>query len=176
LGSDDELNQSGDEDMKRTALTVLTAGAFATIAFDTFGQSISPLLGYSKLAPVGLAGATLKSVFGANPSGAAHMLHILTGLVFYAVGYFAIVRPVQRAILPSLHWSVTATVYGVALWVFALYGMAHLVAGMKPFLGWSGITWVALWGHIIYALVAAAIMEREGVVMDIPQKLRPAHA
>lgn len=156
--------------MKRTALTLLTAGAFATIAFDTFGQALSPLFGYAKLAPVGLAGATLKSVFGAAPSGAAHLLHTLTGLIFYVVGYYAIARPVQRAVLPQLHWGVTAAVYGVALWVFALYGMAHLVAGMKPFLGFTGITWVALWGHIVYAVVAAAILELRGEVLDLPRK------
>ncbi|WP_390911391.1 hypothetical protein [Pseudosulfitobacter sp. SM2401] len=155
---------------KSTVFTVLTAGAFGTIAFDLFGQAISPLFGYAKLAPVGLAGATLKSVFGANPSGAAHLLHTLTGLIFYVVGYFAIARPVQRAILPNLHWSITATVYGVALWIFALYGVAHLIAGNKPFLGWTGITWVALWGHIVYALVAAWVLEAKGVVLEIPRR------
>jgi hypothetical protein len=155
---------------KSAVFTVLTAGAFGTIAFDLFGQAISPLFGYAKLAPVGLAGATLKSVFGANPAGAAHLLHTLTGLIFYVVGYFAIARPVQRAILPNLHWSITATVYGVALWVFALYGVAHLIAGNKPFLGWTGITWVALWGHIVYALVAAWVLEAKGVVLEIPRR------
>lgn len=154
----------------RTLATLLTAGAFGTIAFDLFGQSISPLLGYSKLAPVGLAGATLKSVFGANPAGAAHLLHTLTGVIFYATGYFAIARPVQRAILPNLHWSITAVAYGVALWVFALYIIAHLVAGNKPFLGWTGITWVALWGHIIYALVAAAVIEAKGLIFERPTR------
>ena len=78
---------------KTTIATVLTAGAFGTIAFDLFGQSLSPLFGFSKLAPVGLAGATLKSVFGANPPGAAHLLHTLTGMIFYVVGYFVIARP-----------------------------------------------------------------------------------
>lgn len=151
----------------KTIGTVLTAGAFATIAFDAFGQALSPLLGYAKLAPVGLAGASLKAIFGANPSGAAHLLHALTGLIFYAVGYFAIARPFQRAILPRLHWSITAVAYGVVLWVFALYVMAHLVTGNAPFLGWTGITWVALWGHIVYALVAAAIMEAKGAVLEI---------
>lgn len=151
----------------KTIGTVLTAGAFATIAFDAFGQALSPLLGYAKLAPVGLAGASLKAIFGANPSGAAHLLHALTGLIFYAVGYFAIARPIQRAILPRLHWSITAVAYGVVLWVFALYVMAHLVTGNAPFLGWTGITWVALWGHIVYALVAAAIMEAKGAVLEI---------
>ncbi|WP_299044625.1 hypothetical protein [uncultured Tateyamaria sp.] len=151
----------------RTVGTVLTAGAFATIAFDAFGQALSPLLGYAKLAPVGLAGASLKAIFGANPSGAAHLLHALTGLIFYAVGYFAIARPIQLAVMPRLHWSMTAIAYGIALWVFALYVMAHLVTGNKPFLGWTGITWVALWGHIVYAVVAAAIMEAKGAVLDL---------
>ncbi|WP_299770761.1 hypothetical protein [uncultured Tateyamaria sp.] len=151
----------------RTVGTVLTAGAFATIAFDAFGQALSPLFGYAKLAPVGLAGASLKAIFGANPSGAAHLLHALTGLIFYAVGYFVIARPIQLAVMPRLHWSITAVVYGIALWVFALYVMAHLVTGNKPFLGFTGITWVALWGHIVYALVAASIMEAKGAVLDL---------
>ncbi|MEM6888949.1 MAG: hypothetical protein AAF636_12505 [Pseudomonadota bacterium] len=157
--------------MNRTAFTLLTAGAFATVAFDIFGQALSPLFGYAKLAPVGLAGATLNSVFGANPSGAAYLLHMITGLVFYIVGYYAIARPVQRALLPQLHWSMTAAVYGVALWVFALYGMAHLVAGMKPFLGFTGITWVAFWAHVLYALVAASILELKGEVFELPRRM-----
>lgn len=163
-----------ESEMKRTALTILTAGALATIAFDVFGQALSPLLGFAKLAPVGLAGATLKTVFGANPPGAAYLLHSVTGLVFYVIGYLVVARPVQRAVLPKMHWSVTAAIYGAALWVFALYGMAHLVAGMKPFLGFTGITWVALWGHIVYALVAAAVLETHGVVFDLPRRSRPA--
>lgn len=159
---------------RSTAITVLTAGAFATIAFDVFGQAISPLLGYAKLAPVPLAGASLKAIFGANPAGAAYLLHAITGLVLYAIGWAFIARPLQRAILPRLHWTATAVAYGVALWVFALYIMAHLVVGNKPFLGFSGITWVALWGHIVYALVAGWIMEARGLVLDLPRRSAPA--
>lgn len=152
----------------RTAATVRTAGVFAILAFDLFGQSISPLLGYAKLASIGLAGASLKSVFGANPAGAAHVLHVMTGLVFNAVGYFAIARSVQRAVLPRLHWSITAAVYGVALWVVALYGVAHLIAGSKPCFGFTGITWVALWGHVLYAIIAAARMEAKMLCWNCP--------
>ena len=112
----------------------------------------------------------LKSVFGANPAGAAHLLHFITGMVIYAVGWFAIARPLQRAILPRLHWTITAVAYGVALWVFALYVMAHLVTGNAPFLGRTGITWVALWGHIVYALVAAGVMEAKGARLDLPAR------
>ncbi len=163
--------------LRQSVVTILTAGAFATIAFDVFGQALSPLLGYAKLAPVPLAGASIKTIFGANPSGAAYLLHAMTGLVFYAVGWALIARPVQRAVLPQMPWLVTAVVYGVVLWVFALYVMAHLVVGNKPFLGWGGITYVALWGHILYAVVAGCIMEARGLVVTLPfARPKPAMA
>ncbi len=161
--------------MKNTVFTVLAAGAFATIAFDAFGQGLSPLFGYAKLAPVGLANQTIKTVFGASPSGLAHLLHVFTGMVAYTLGYLLVARPLQKRIMPSLPWVATATVYGVVLWVFALYVMAHLVAGNQPFLGFTGITWVALWGHIVFALVAAWVMEARGIVKS-PATLQPAHA
>lgn len=152
--------------MKRILFVLLSAGALATVAFDAFGQGLSPLLGFAKLAPVGLANSTLKQVFGSSPSGAAHLLHTLTGVVFYVLGYLLVARPIQRAVLPALHWSLTAVVYGVALWVFALYIMAHLIAGMPAFLGFTGITWVALWGHILFAVVAAWVIESHGIAFD----------
>ena len=153
--------------MKRTIFTLMSAGALATVAFDAFGQGLSPLLGYAKLAPVGLAGATLKNIFGANPAGAAYLLHIVTGVVFYTLGYFMIARPIQNAVLPRLHWTITAVAYGVALWVFALFIMAHLVAGMPAFLGFTGITWVALWGHVLFAVVAAWVIEAQGLKFEL---------
>ena len=143
-----------------SAWTILIAGALATIAFDLFGQGLSPLFGFPKLAPVPLAEQSLKVVFGDIPSGAAYIVHILTGLVAYPLGYLLVARPVQRRVLPALPWPVTAIAYGVVLWVFALYVMAHLVAGNPAFLGFSGITWVALWGHIVFAAVAAWVIER----------------
>jgi hypothetical protein len=146
--------------MKNQIWTILTAGALATIAFDLFGQGLAPLAGFAKLAPVGLAQGTLKTIFGAAPKGGGDIVHILTGMFVYTLGYLLVARPVQRMVMPRLHWSITAVVYGIGLWVFALYGVAHLIAGNKPFLGFTGITWVALWGHIVYALVAVYIIER----------------
>ena len=147
--------------MTRTSIwTILTAGALATLAFDLFGQGLSPLAGFAKLAPTGLAQGTVKAVFGAAPKGIGDIVHILTGLLVYSLGYVLVARPVQEAILPRLHWLITATVYGIGLWVFALYGVAHLIAGNKPFLGWAEITWVALWGHILYAVVLVWAIEK----------------
>ena len=145
--------------LPRTAATVLIAGALATVAFDLFGQGLSPMAGFAKLAPVGLANSTLNVVFGEVPAGAAYTLHILTGLIAYPLGYLLVARPLAARITPWLHWSAVAAAYGVGLWVFALYVMAHLVAGMPAFLGFTGITWVALWGHVLFGLVAAAAIE-----------------
>lgn len=146
--------------LKDTAWTILVAGALATIAFDLFGKGLSPLLGFAKLAPVPLAQSTLRVVFGSAPGGAADALHIITGLIFYPLGYLLVARPIAAKLTPWLHWSLVATAYGVGLWIFALYVMAHLVAGNPPFLGFTGITWVALWGHILFGVVAAAVIER----------------
>lgn len=162
--------------MKQTATTVLIAGAFATIAFDAFGQGLAPMFGYAKLAPVGLANQTLNTVFGSVPAGTAHLLHVFTGMVAYTLGYLMIARPVQLAVMPRLHWSATAAAYGVALWVFALYVMAHLVAGNPAFLGFTGITWVALWGHIVFAVVAAWIIEARGAVFSWSRTAAPVLA
>lgn len=160
--------------VRNVIFTTLAAGAFATIAFDAFGQGLSPMLGFSRLAPAPLATQTLATVFGAVPAGAGELLHLLTGLVFYAIGWVAIARPIQLRVLPTMPWIVTAVIYGIVLWVFALYVMAHLVAGNPAFLGFTGITWVALWGHIIYAVVVAATLEMRGVVLNPRRAESPA--
>lgn len=145
--------------------TILAAGALATIAFDLYGQGISPLIGQSKLAPVPLATQSIQVLTGIRSPEIGVILHLITGLVFYPLGWYLIARPVQQKIMPDLPWVVTALVYGVVLWVFALYVMAHLIAGNPPFLNFTGITWVALTGHVLFALVAAWVMETRGAVL-----------
>lgn len=138
----------------------ILSGSVATVAFDLFGQSLSPLLGLPKLAPVGLAKGVLKAVFGAGPTPVAHMLHIFTGVLGYSIGWLLIVRPLGKKLLPSLPEMFLAVAYGVALWVFGLFILAHFVAGMPAFLGFSTITWVALFGHILFAVVLAFVANR----------------
>ncbi|SIS79589.1 hypothetical protein [Paracoccus saliphilus] len=145
--------------------TILAAGALATLAFDSYGQAISPLIGMSKLAPVPLATQTIQVLTGFRSPELGYLLHVITGLIFYPLGWYLIARPIQQKLMPALPWIVTALAYGVVLWVFALYIMAHLVAGNPPFLGFTGITWVALIGHVLFAVVAAWIMETREAVM-----------
>lgn len=142
-----------------TLLAVLAAGSIATVAFDLFGQALSPLAGYAKLAPVGLAKGTIKTLFGSVPSGAGDLLHYLVGLIGYPLGWLLVARPLADRIVPAMPKMLVAAAYGVGLWVFALFVMAHLVVGMPAFLGFTGITWVALVGHVLFAVVFVAAYE-----------------
>ncbi len=151
----------------KTVVTILVGGLLAILAFDFFGQVLSPALKGivdpylgSSLAPVPLANQSLGVITGLGAKTIAaynlgHVAHWLTGLLFYPIGYMFIARPISR-IAPFVPWWIVGLAYGVVIWVFAMYVMAHLVAGNPPFLGWTGITWVALWGHILFAMVFAA--------------------
>ena len=142
----------------RTLARLLLSGAAATVAFDLFGQGISPALGYASLAPVPLAQQTLQTVFGAGTPPEAQMLHFFTGLVAYPFGWIYIARPLAARIAPGLGWFLASLAYGVVLWVFAIGFMASIVNPNPFFLGFTGITWIALVGHVLFAVVAAWVL------------------
>ena len=142
----------------RAVFYILLAGLIATLAFDMFGQWLSPLLGFSRLAPVALAKQSLGVLFGADARAYADVAHYATGVVGYAFGYVLLARPIARALLPGLPWPLLAAAYGVVLWAFALYVMAHLVAGNSPFLNFGQLSQVALVGHVAFALALAGAL------------------
>ncbi len=144
-------------DPERALALVLLAGAAATVAFDLYGQAISPLLGGANLAPVPLARQSLQALLGWDSEAAAQLVHYLTGLLAYPLGWLLLARPLGARL--SLPRPLAAAAWGVALWVFALWFMASVISGNPPFLGFSGIAWVALTGHVLFALVAAWTLE-----------------
>jgi hypothetical protein len=138
--------------------TMILAGSIATVSFDYFGQSLSPMLGFANLAPVPLATQIWQLLIGEAAAPGGHLLHYMAGIVAYPLGWMLIAEPLRRAVAPAVPWWLAAIAYGVVLWVFALYVMAHLIAGNPAFLSFTGITWVALVGHILFAVVAAAVV------------------
>ncbi len=44
-------------------------------------------------------------------------------------------------------------------WIFALYVMAHLIAGLPAFLGFIPLTWVSLAGHLLFGVVVAFVVD-----------------
>ncbi len=145
--------------LDRKVLTaLLLSGIAALIAFDVFGQLLSPAAGFVKLDPVMLAELVIAKLAGVTTSVGAYVLHILTGLLFYPVGYLFAARPVAHAVAPRTAWWVVGMIYGVVIWLWAVYPMAHLVAGLPPFFGFSEFTWVALVGHVLFGWVTAAVI------------------
>jgi hypothetical protein len=137
------------------------SGFFATVAFDLWGQLISPSLGFATLSPHGLA-KSLLSTF-ALPSGdfAGYFVHFyLVGLIGYPIGWLFIFHPLWSRIIGSRGgWFLPAAAYGFGLWIFAIGGIT-LIAGLPFFLNFTGITWVALVGHVVYGIVLVAAINR----------------
>ena len=140
----------------RTLLfTVLLSGLAADLVWEIWARGITPLLVGGPLQPAAL----VQSVFGFRNWPLAEAIHAFVGVVCYPLGWLFIARPLQRALLPGLPLVLAGAGFGLGLWVFALYVMAHLVAGLPAFLGFTGIAWVALIGHVLYAVVLAAVVE-----------------
>lgn len=135
------------------------SGLAATVAFDLWGQIISPALGFANLSPHGLARSLLGTLGLPNGDFSGYFMHFyLVGLIGYPVGWLFIFRPVWSR-LAGLRggWFVPAVLYGFGLWVFAIGGITA-VAGLPFFLNFTGITWVALVGHVLYGVVMVAVM------------------
>ena len=135
------------------------AGLLATAAFDLWGQLVSPALGFATLSPHGLARSLLGTFGLPNSDFAGYLVHFyLVGLICYPVGWVYVFRPVWSAMAGNTGgWFVPAAIYGFGLWVFAIGGITAL-AGLPFFLNFTGITWVALVGHVLYGIVLVATM------------------
>jgi len=141
-----------------TLITALVAGIAADLAWEVWARLITPLLVGGPLQPAAL----VQSVFGFQSWVLAEAIHAFVGVVAYPLGYLFIARPLQRAILPGLPWWLTALAYGVGLWTFALFVMAHLIAGLPPFLGFIPLAWASLAGHLLFGLTVGLIVRVRG--------------
>lgn len=138
----------------RILVTVLLAGLAAEVVWEIWARQITPLWVGGPLEPAAL----VQDVFKLQSRFAAEVIHFLVGLIAYPIGYIVIARPLARAIVPWMPWWMVALGYGVGLWIFALYIMAHLVAGHPAFLGFIPLTWASLVGHLAFAVALAAVV------------------
>lgn len=136
------------------------SGFFATIAFDLWGQVISPALGYATLSPHGLAKSLLGSFGLPNGNFAGYFVHFyVVGLIGYPIGWMFVFAPIWQRVVGQTHWFIPSAIYGFGLWVFAIGGITS-VAGLPFFLNFTGIVWVALVGHVLYGIVLVAMLKQ----------------
>lgn len=138
----------------RLLTTIVIAGLAADMTWEIWARGITPLLVGGPLEPAGL----IQSVFGFQNRFAAEIIHAIVGIILYPIGYLFIARPLQRMIFPRLPLFLTGLGFGTGLWIFALYVMAHLIAGFPPFLGFIPLTWVSLAGHWLFGLIVAYVV------------------
>jgi hypothetical protein len=136
--------------------TIILSGLAASITWEIWARLITPLWVGGPLEPAAL----VQSVFGFNNLLLAEAIHAIVGIVFYPIGYLFIARPLQRLIVPKLPLLLTGIGFGIGLWIFALYVMAHLFGGQPAFLGFVTLTWASLIGHILFGTVVAFVVRR----------------
>ncbi|MES0881118.1 hypothetical protein [Roseibium sp. SCP14] len=135
------------------------SGFFATVAFDLWGQVISPALGFANLSPHGLARSLLGSLGLPNGNFAGYFVHFyIVGLIGYPIGWMYIFAPIWQRVVGNTHWFLPSAIYGFGLWLFAIGGITS-VAGLPFFLNFTGIVWVALVGHVLYGIVMVAVLK-----------------
>jgi uncharacterized membrane protein YtjA (UPF0391 family) len=122
---------------------IAAGGAAGLVIWEAFARFVAPAWIGFPLDATGLIEMALG--FG---GAAAQAMHIATALVFFPLGYALVVRPVAGRLLPGLAWPVLGVAYGVALWVFAMVGVASLLGGAPPFLGFEPVAWASLAGHV----------------------------
>lgn len=142
-----------------TLMTAVLAGAAAGLVWEGWARLVTPLLVGGPLQPAAL----VRSVFGLDSWFWAEIIHAVVGVVFYPLGYLYIARPLARIVTPILPWWAVGAGFGVGLWIFALYVMAHLIAGLPPFLGFVPLAWASLADHVVFGVTTAAVVRwREG--------------
>lgn len=141
-------------DLAGSALgSAFLGGLLGLVVWEAFARLVAPpWIGFA-LEPTAL----VEAAFGIGGAGAL-VVHVLTGLVAFPLGWLAVARPLAVAL--GLPWWAGGLAYGVGLWAFALFVMAHLVAGMPAFLGFQAVAWASLVGHLGYALALAAVARR----------------
>lgn len=140
-------------------ITALIAGLAADLTWEVWARLVTPIFVGGPLQPAAL----IQGVFGFQNLLLAEIIHAVVGIVFYPLGYLFVARPVARAVTPFLPWWVVGLGFGVGLWVFALYVMAHLFANQPPFLGFIPLTWASLVGHMLFGLIVAAVVRYRNV-------------
>ncbi|WP_321342635.1 hypothetical protein [Breoghania sp.] len=142
-----------------TLVTAIMAGIAADLSWEVWARAVTPLWIGGPLEPAAL----VQGVFGLSSRPLAEAIHLIVGVVFYPLGFLYIARPVARTLTPFLPWWIVGLGFGVGLWIFALYVMAHFFAGQPPFLGFIPLTWASLIGHLIFGIICAAVVRwREG--------------
>lgn len=139
----------------RTLWHLFLGGAAGFGVWEVFAATFTHWVAGFPLQPPELVKSLFQHQLGLTVSQPmAELLHGLTGLIFYPIGYFVLSRA-----LPQLGWRAAGWIWGVityfiALGFFApLAGLTFLVTDLPL------LSLMSLVGHAIYGYVAALVFE-----------------
>lgn len=128
----------------RVAAALLAGGLAADLAWEVWARLITPVLIGGPLQPAAL----ILSLFRLPPDYYLHaeVLHVLTGLAFYPLVFWAI-----RTWLYAGTRLADGLLIGVFTWILAL-GVFAPLAGLPFMLGFIPLAWMSGIGHVLYGL------------------------
>jgi hypothetical protein len=138
-----------------TIWRLFLGGAAGLGIWEVFAATLTAWAAGFPLEPPELVRSLFQHQFGLDVSRPmAELLHGLTGLIGYPVGYLLLARMLPRIGMPAIGW-----IWGVITWFIALGFFAPLAG--QPFLLHSlpALSFMSLVGHAIYGYVAALVFE-----------------
>ena len=140
----------------RTLGHLVLGGAAGLGLWEVFAATVTPWVAGYPLQPPELVKAVFAHQLGVTISDPlAALLHGLTGLLFYPIGYLLFARALPALSVSAAGWAWGVITYFIALAVFApLGGQAFLLHDVPA------LSFMSLVGHAIYGFVAARVFER----------------
>jgi hypothetical protein len=121
----------------------LGSGLPGLLVWEVFARLVAPLWIGSPLEATSLIEMSL------GFSGtAALLIHVMTGVLLFPLGYVIAFRPLARSVAPAMPWPLLGLAYGAGLWAFDMVVLVNLLGGMPMFLGFQPIAWASLIGHL----------------------------
>lgn len=142
-------------DLLRDLPKLMLAGLAGHLVWEFFARLLTRWLLGGPLEPAALIISLCENLFAFNPGRpAAEVLHYATGILFYPVGYYILIK-----IAPALPTWLSGLIWGVVTWILAL-GVFASLAGLPFMLGFIPLSWFSLAGHVFYGLVLALVFAR----------------
>lgn len=140
----------------KTVINLMLGGCAALGFWELFSAVPTAWFAEYPLEPPELVKSLFKHQLGLDISTpVAKLLHYLTGILFYPLGYFALTRYVRSLGMPADGWIWGVITYFIALGFFApLAGQTFLLLDVPR------LSFMSLVGHAIYGYIGAYVFER----------------
>jgi hypothetical protein len=140
----------------RTLWALFLGGAAGLGFWEFFAATFTHWAAGFPLQPPELVKSLFQHQLGLTVSDPmAALLHGLTGLIFYPIGYYVVSRALPFIGMPTIGWIWGVITYFIALGFFApLAGQPFLLLNVPV------LSLMSLIGHAIYGYLAAVVFER----------------